>query len=491
MAGYAHPMAFKAITDDEILKAERFVREKTLSILQKNMNESINEGENCEVLIDDEQLRDYFGDLYAQDTTSFKFEAGDVLLIKELVDYVKQVADRNGKNTGLRHFTNEKVSMPKKSRALKSNAVVLVDHQRLKMDLEQKVSKCIQLHVPGIKLNSFNIEQVAVELFTEGEKVYGDIICNVCNAENKKNQKPKRVYYNLRKGGSGSWVMSNFVTHLIKMHPASTQSNDMECPVAEIVEMDAANNLACNENESEANGNENASVIFVDDGMSRDINKTIRDDPDILFKQLSSQITGTMATVLKNGDEKENINFCLGKSPRELTVAKIPKDGSCLFGSLAHQLWNYKIKSRKHLDATKKLRADVVEHILNPQNYSSFEFHLKDRVYENKNANEITNITTECKLFARHVLSKQKTWGGIETLLAVSELYSTNIVVFNEDGVCTKYKRNDCTHGRSIAVAHRFGLNVNANNEQIRDHFDSVSNIGSADLLEVVRHISK
>lgn len=197
MAGYAHPMAFKAITDDEISKAERFVREKTLSILQKNMNDSINEGGDCDVLIDDEQLRDYFGDLYAQDTISFKFEAGDILLIKELVDYVKQVADRNGKNTGFRYFINENISVPKKSRAPKSNAVVLVDHQKLKMDLEEKVSKCIQLHVSGIKLNSLNMEQVAVELFTEGEKFYGDIFCNVCKAENKINQKPKRVYYNL------------------------------------------------------------------------------------------------------------------------------------------------------------------------------------------------------------------------------------------------------------------------------------------------------
>lgn len=489
MAGYAHPLAFKAITDAEILKAEQFVREKTLSILQKNYHDSINE-ENCDVLIDDDQLRDYFGDLYAQDTTSFRFEAGDILLIKELVDHVKQIADGNGKNTGLRHFTNEKIPAPKKRRVATTKTAVLIDHNQIKMDLEEKVSDCFRSHVVSTEENSLNIGQVKVEVNTKGDKVYGLISCIFCEAENKK--KPKRVYYNCRGEGSGSWVMSNFISHLQNMHSLSAQANEIECSDARKIETDEIEDLICNDDELDANENsseigDDSSVILVDAGVKQ--NDIVRDDPDVLFIQLSSQITNIMAAVLSNRDKKENINFCLGKSPRQLTVAKIQKDGSCMFGALSHQLWNFKITSKQHIEATKKLRADVVEYILNPDNFSLFEFHLKDRVYETKKSTDITNITTECKLFARHVLANNKTWGGIETLLAVSELHSTNIVIFNEDGICTKYKRSDRHHDRSIAIVHRFGLN--AENELVRDHFDSVSDIGSADLLESVRYISK
>lgn len=92
----------------------------------------------------------------------------------------------------------------------------------------------------------------------------------------------------------------------------------------------------------------------------------------------------------------------------------------------------------------------------------------------------------ECKLYVRHVLSNTKTWGGVETLLAVSSLYSTNIVVFNEDGICTKYNKADENHDRSLAIAYRFGLN-----DKIRNHYDSVFEASAADLYSVARYIEK
>lgn len=473
MTGYAHPMAFKAITDDEILKAEKFIREKTLSMLQKNAHDSINE-ENCDVLIDDEQLRDYFGDLYAQDTTSFQFEAGDILLIKELVDHVKAIADGNGKNTGLHHFTNKNIQAMKKRRTV---ATEQIDQEKLKMDLQEKVFKCFQLHTPDIIPIRLNINQIIVEVHVKDERVHGEITCVICKVENKKQPKPKRVYYNFRAGG-GSWVLSNFVKHLQKH--LNAKENETECLVATTNEADTVLGI---DDEQVGNTGENLSVIIVEENLQQENNMS-PDDPDALFTQLSSQITKTMAAVLKNCDKTENIYFSLVKSPRQLTVAEIPGDNSCMFGALSHQLYNYKITSNEHSQVTKKLRKDVVEHILKSENFPSFEYHLRDRVYEIKNQKDITNMTTECKLFVRHVLSNNKTWGGMETLLAVSELHSTNIVVFNEDGICVKYKRAGQNYDRSIAIAHRLGLNGE------RNHFDSVSDIGSADLLAAVRYIS-
>lgn len=121
--------------------------------------------------------------------------------------------------------------------------------------------------------------------------------------------------------------------------------------------------------------------------------------------------------------------------------------------------------------------------------FSFFEHHIKYRVYEVKNSKEITDMSMECKMYVRHVLSNAKTWGGIETLLAVSNLYSTNIVVFNEDGICTKYKKADGCYDRSIAVAYRFGLN--AEEAKIRNHYDSVFELNAFDLHSSARYIAK
>lgn len=102
MSGYGNPISFKKITDEDISVVEASIREKTLGILTQNLSDSI-PGE-CDVLVDDEQLIDYFGPIFAQNTCSFVFQPGDILLIKDLVDHVKRIADDGGTNEGLHHF---------------------------------------------------------------------------------------------------------------------------------------------------------------------------------------------------------------------------------------------------------------------------------------------------------------------------------------------------------------------------------------------------
>lgn len=217
------------------------------------------------------------------------------------------------------------------------------------------------------------------------------------------------------------------------------------------------------------NVNEDASLILISADFPS--NRLIKhDDPEHLYRQISSQITKVTAAVLRNGDRSEEITFTLNKSPRKLSVVIIPGDGSCLFGALAHQIWMHKIGSKNHIKATKTLRETVVNYILD--NFPFFERYLQGRVYEIKSKNEITDLAMECKLFARFGLSNNKTWGGVETLMAVSNLYQTNVVVFNEEGICTKYKKSDEIYQKSIVIAQRIGLNENG--EQIRNHFDSV-----------------
>lgn len=204
MAGNGHPMAFKAVTDEHILNTEKFIRERALQILQKKLQISINE-ENCDVLIDDDELHDYFGDLYAKDTTSCQFEPGDVLLIKELVDHVKTVVDRNGKNTGMGHFSKSKsttrnVSAKKDRRhrqtahlfpdKKKKNVRVQRDENELKLELQQKVLKHFNLYAADAEHQSVNMEQVIVQLQKKRRKSMVMCLVSSANLKGKKRRKP-------------------------------------------------------------------------------------------------------------------------------------------------------------------------------------------------------------------------------------------------------------------------------------------------------------
>lgn len=61
---------------------------------------------------------------------------------------------------------------------------------------------------------------------------------------------------------------------------------------------------------------------------------------------------------------------------------------------------------------------------------------MKNRVYEIKKASEITDMSTECKLYVRYVLSCNGQYGGYESVKALSEIYKVNVITFYEDESC-------------------------------------------------------
>lgn len=80
------------------------MRTELLNLLAENFADSINE-EIGNVLVDDETLIVYFGELYASNPTESQFQLGDRILIKELVNFVKNIVDAKGMNSsGLRYF---------------------------------------------------------------------------------------------------------------------------------------------------------------------------------------------------------------------------------------------------------------------------------------------------------------------------------------------------------------------------------------------------
>lgn len=510
MCGFANPLSFKNVTDAEISIVETFIRTKTMDFLRQRMCDSINE--QCDVLVADEELIDHFGELYANNQGSFMFHAGDIILIKELVDHVQRIVDGNGKNTGLVFFQNTEpirkraplrtqVSGNKKQKLPGKSLVKPIEEENLKAELIRKVTICFKPYMSEVHANNetINMNECVVVLKPEdGSKIYGDISCIICNVENRKNQKPKRVYYNTKGKSKGCWVLSNIMKHLQLKHNLSAQvdeNNKLDLPnVTNDADNSTVPNLVDSHEEHyivETDSNDNLSLVLVDDSELKKIENSDRDSPELLYSQLSVQINNVLATFLKNDEPHEEMEYFLTVSPRKLTVALIPGDGSCIFAAISHQLWMHKINSKEHKQATKKLRADVVEHILKPENFPLYQQRLHDRVYKihEKSGKKITDMEKECKFFVRHILSNHKTWGGAETLLAVSILYSTNVFVFYEKGECSKIKKADHNNSRSIAIAFRIGLNEEG--DETFNHYDSVCEISSADLYAVASRCCK
>lgn len=519
MFGFDNPISFKKVTDVHISIVEASIRDRTLGILTKNLSDSINE--QCEVLVGDEELIDHFGPRYAHDTDSFRFEEGDKILITDLVDHVKKIADAGGTNCGLHHFAPDMHSIkverrkqkPKKKTFLKiksKNNDAQIDEIQLKRELLKKVTAIVECYNtqhsadPGLVSNY--IDESVVELHVKkskenGYKAYGIVHCVVCKNENRKSQEPKRVYYNFKCNGNGCWVMSNFTEHFKKVHKLNVKTNltskckklKVDDDIDEFSLLDEKSVQAaidqCEElKDEEQNNDDDEFDLIANDQALPETNK-IQDQFADLYSQLSSQITKAMTAVFSNSDTFEQIKFTIGKSTRKLTVANTVGDGNCLFYSLAHQLWFYKIGCVDHIKAAKKVRTDTVNYILDPKNFDLYEHQLHDCVYAIKNKNEIENLATECRLFVKLKLARNKTWAGSETLMAVSDMYATNIVVFNEDSTCNIYKRAGSNHKRTIAIAFRYSYDMEGN--RILNHFESVCDMNADDLYAACDYINR
>lgn len=100
----------------------------------------------------------------------------------------------------------------------------------------------------------------------------------------------------------------------------------------------------------------------------------------------------------------------------------------------------------------------MVNYILDPINFPKFAHELKDRIYDIEKKDEIENMETECKLWVKFCLSKDKVWGGVESIYAVAELEKVNIVIFTEHGE-PHMLRNMYRYDRTICIAYRFPRN--------------------------------
>lgn len=482
-------MSFKNITDDDIKYCEEEIRKIGASIeIQLNDTQDESADMNCEK--DEQYLVQTFG-TFSENPSKFRFQRGELSLIKQLVEHVKEIVDGNGMNTGLERFKYKDIR-PRKARSKRAQADVHPNTKRynvanshanvmqtrenepdeLKANLFCRIKMCLDNYQAGIDVELLSENIVDIQI--DNNKVTAKVDCVLCE-----NKKPKKIYYDCV---SGNWVITNFQKHLKTSHHLRAVVRDFR---RQKLDVEIVNNT---DNEDEKAENiSSVNLISVDNRNKIDLrvsgNNTIKieNDDNWLYDQLAAQINTVMSAVFTNGEEEDIMALELKKTIIHLSVAKILGDGNCLFAAIVHQLWQYPINSKQHKEAMKQLRSKVVEYIL--ANYESFEFNLKDRVYELKHASQITNMTAECKSYVKNVLSRDGEYGGFETIKAVSEMFLVNILTFVEDGECSFYNTKKI-YNKTIAIAWRNGF-VQSDGVQIRNHYDSVYEVKPEDLLSV------
>lgn len=161
-------------------------------------------------------------------------------------------------------------------------------------------------------------------------------------------------------------------------------------------------------------------------------------------------------------------------------VCEIPMDGNCLLNAVCHQLHRLEIERKQHKAAMDKLRKDVVDHIENNMpNMPVYSFIMKDRIYQTNPAmKKIVDLEKETKCFLEK-LSKDKYWGGYESLHAISNIHKKNIIIINENDEPNMILEFTSNFNESMIIF------MNS----IRNHYESVVNIDSQVIIALSNEI--
>lgn len=184
-----------------------------------------------------------------------------------------------------------------------------------------------------------------------------------------------------------------------------------------------------------------------------------------LYSQFASKNLKRMENAIKYNELKKIMIVKVDERFMNTTVLKIAEDGNCLFASLTHQLYCMKNGSPEHKKSTIDLRHQVVSYIRD--NIKTFILAISHRDdFKNENTEE------GCIDFVSNLLSKNGFWGGYETMLAVSNIYHVNILVFNEKGPFYLASGYSNEYDRTLLLAYRICKGGNHTNKY--DHYDSV-----------------
>lgn len=459
--GFNNAFVFKSIRGEDVEKMQEYVRTKLKDLLRSNLKDE----EFAEISYN------LFG-AFSNRPNEFEFNAGEERLIEQMAKYVKIKIDNQQEGSNLAHFqnmehlnvkkirywTNELIETPlgliygrerviengkrKKIELRKSK-----DFDSLKENLFQATFRTLNKHI--IQNEHFEEESkklrenCVVVRIDETMAVKGEIICPFCDEKGEARVvKPYFQFLN----GNGYWIMSNYGTHLKKYHTSTMQIESVT------LNEDSSISLINQDHNYSTISFKIEPAVPSPSGLD-DQSQQFEDE---LYRQMTFQNLKIMNTVLSN---KENIkSFSVGSTSRntsvfQIKICEIAADNSCMYGAIAHQLFFVELGSLEHAKWKKELRQSTVKYI--NENFSNFTGILKDRVYEIKKKNLITDMDEECRNFVNTHSVNPDCWGGTESLKAISELHKVNIVVINHDGTCNSTQQISSEYSRTITILFR------------------------------------
>lgn len=218
---------------------------------------------------------------------------------------------------------------------------------------------------------------------------------------------------------------------------------------------------------------ENGNDSSLNSSKSADTN-AIHEKPKRANKKLENEIRKQMKQQNSHCIPRtSNMTIVLREKSIPISIVEIAKDGNCLFGALAHQIFCCNVNTLAHHDKVAKLRADVVKHL--NENMESFECLLKWRT---------ENTEIDSYSFVNDLLSQPGYWGGEESLKAISEMYQVNIIIFNEGSTPLLPNGFNFDYKQTVWIAYRYdGIACS------RNHYDSVYKIPDDLLDDIVEYL--
>lgn len=187
----------------------------------------------------------------------------------------------------------------------------------------------------------------------------------------------------------------------------------------------------------------------------------------VLFELFESQNRQLIDSSLHSHDPENLLEIKIDNQIMNIKIAKIDRDGNCMFAAVMHQLEYSDINSALHKKSTAELRAKVVSYIM--EHFDAYRHVLQVRL---KFPSEF--IDEKGKHFLANELSSNGTWGGSESLIAMSEMFNINILVFNEGGSFSFSNVFKPEYNRCIFLAYRKSSKQSGNTH---DHYDSIYKI--------------
>lgn len=324
-----------------------------------------------------------------------------------------------------------------------------------------------------------------------GSGMRADVLCVFCtinNAEEEVLQKKIIIQCQTPRGSTSLyWNYANLKKHLsnhLKHHLKTVSNAESNTESESEATHNKTSPYTCDQDDSsEMTESAESKTIVQEDEIITIPNNY---QTNILYDQLSTQNLKLIEFTMLNNGTKKYMEIEHNGERLKIGLSKIKGNGDCIFASLAAQIHFEKIDTPKHQKLTDNLREKVVDHIKN--NFERFKHALRGRIWDQLDDQKFDrsegsrkmkikrdDSDEACSILLNGKLSQSGFWGGSESILAISEIYYLNILVFREySGFFFPCSFNP-KYERTIFLAYR-GYNDGQGSIQY-NHYDSVCDV--------------